>query len=309
MLLIISTVTFVVIASVMLVAQQAIGDRRQVSRSLRQANVTTADSWDLRSRELAEPIGARVLRPAWEGMRSRLRRIAPSGAMARLDEELKYAGAPRGWDGERLMAVKLVLSSLLAVSTPLWAPAIQFGGARLLFIAPLAAFVGWFAPEWVLRSKSGERQAAIGRSLPDALDLLAITVQAGLAFDGALDRVARQMDGPLAQEFMRVVQEMRLGTSRANALRGLRDRTNVPELQSFVLALIQADSFGISISAVLRVQADEIRIKRRQHAEEMAQKLPVKIIAPLMACIFPALFVVLLGPAVLNIYDNMLAGG
>ncbi len=300
--------TFVGLASVVLLGHQYVSDRKQVSRSLREANVAVADAWDVRARELADPLSVRVLQPALERLGDAVRRVAPSGVMKRLDDELTYAGAPAGWDGERLLVLKAVLAAGLALSTPLWAPALGIEGTRLVFTPPLAAFVGWFAPEWVLRSKSGERQGAIRRALPDALDLLAITVQAGLAFDGALDKVARQLGGPLGEEFTRVVQEMRIGASRGEALRSLRDRTNVVELQTFVLALVQADAFGISIANVLKVQSVEIRTKRRQRAEEQAQKLPVKLIMPLMSCIFPSLFVVLLGPAALDIYDKIIKG-
>jgi tight adherence protein C len=136
---------------------------------------------------------------------------------------------------------------------------------------------------------------------------MSITVEAGLGFDAAMERVAREMEGPLGEELIRVVQEMRLGKSRADALRDLGSRSSVDELKSFVLAMVQADIFGISIARVLHVQAAELRIKRRQRAEEQAQKLPVKIIFPLILCIFPALFIVLLGPAAIQIYESLLA--
>jgi tight adherence protein C len=167
----------------------------------------------------------------------------------------------------------------------------------------LGGFIGYYLPEWVLRSKSGKRQHKMRRALPDALDLLSITVEAGLGFDAALSRVARQEGGPLGEELHRVLQEMQLGKSRADALRDLGDRTSIPEFKSFILAMIQADVFGISIAKVLHVQANEMRVKRRQRAEETAQKVPVKIVFPLITCIFPALFVVLLGPAAISIYN------
>jgi tight adherence protein C len=144
------------------------------------------------------------------------------------------------------------------------------------------------------------------RALPDALDLLSITVEAGLGFDAAVARVARQSGGPLGEELHRVLQEMQIGKSRSDALRDLADRTSIPELKSFVLAMVQADIFGISIAKVLQVQAKEMRLKRRQRAEEQAQKVPVKIVFPLILCIFPSLFIVLLGPAVITIYENIL---
>jgi tight adherence protein C len=170
----------------------------------------------------------------------------------------------------------------------------------------VGGMLGYYIPEWVLRSRSGDRQKQIQRSLPDALDLMSITVEAGLAFDAALERTAREMGGPLGDEFYRVHQEMRLGKSRAEALRDLGERSPLSELRSFVLAMVQADIFGIPIARVLHVQSRELRIKRRQRAEEQAQKLPVKIIFPLILCIFPSLFIVLLGPAAINIYESLI---
>jgi tight adherence protein C len=168
------------------------------------------------------------------------------------------------------------------------------------------SFLGYYVPEWTLRKKSGARQNAIRVALPDALDLLSITVEAGLGFDAAVSRVAKQAKGPLGEEFHRMLQEMQIGKPRADALRDLGARSTLPELQSFVLAMVQADAFGIAISKVLHVQADELRMRRRQNAEEKAQKVPVKIIFPLITCIFPALFVVVLGPAAITISHSLL---
>jgi tight adherence protein C len=177
---------------------------------------------------------------------------------------------------------------------------------QIIVLILLGIFVGYYLPEWILRSKSGKRQALMRRALPDALDLLSITVEAGLGFDAAMARVARQAGGPLGEEMHRVLQEMQIGKSRSEALRDFGERSSVPELKSFVLAMVQADIFGVSIAKVLHVQANEMRIKRRQRAEEEAQRVPVKIIFPLILCIFPSLFVVLLGPAAITIYNNII---
>ena len=149
-----------------------------------------------------------------------------------------------------------------------------------------------------------ERQHDLRIKLPDILDLLTISVEAGLGFEQALDRTISAVPGALSDEFARMLGEVRAGASRADAMRALDQRTNVPEVRSFVLAILQADTFGVSIGRVLRAQAEEMRIKRRQEAQERAQKAPVKMLIPMVFCIFPALFVVVIGPAIINIRSS-----
>jgi tight adherence protein C len=158
-------------------------------------------------------------------------------------------------------------------------------------------------PNVVLFDKAQRRSDRIRRDLPNALDMLTISVEAGLGFDAALAQVARNTEGPLADEFFRVLQEMQIGMGRTEAIRALGDRTSVPDLRSFTTAMVQADKFGIPIAEVLRIQAREMRLKRRQRAEEMAQKVPVKILFPLIFCIMPTLMVVILGPAIIQLLD------
>jgi tight adherence protein C len=286
--------------------QDFVLERRQVFKALRSVRAIELTPTDVRKRELAIPFFQRVLVPTLKGVGSMGRKFTPASVTERLSKELVYAGSPVGWDAERVLAMKLMAAAVFA--------GLSFVASRLGGLSPfrgivlmlLMAYVGYYLPEWILRSKSGTRQKAMQRALPDALDLLSITVEAGLGFDAAVARVARQAGGPLGEEFHRVLQEMQIGKTRADALRDLADRTSIPELKSFVLAMVQADIFGISIAKVLAVQAREMRIKRRQRAEEQAQKVPVKIVFPLILCIFPSLFIVLLGPAMITIYQNIL---
>jgi tight adherence protein C len=285
-------------------AQDFVLERRQVFKALRSVRAIELTPTDVRKRELAIPFYQRVLIPSGKAVGGLGRKFTPASVTDRLGKELVFAGSPVGWDAERILAMKILGMVVFAVVFFLLGHLANFSPIRSFILALLGIFFGWYLPEWVLRSKSGTRQMAIQRALPDALDLLSITVEAGLGFDAAVARVARQAGGPLGEELHRVLQEMQIGKTRADALRDLGDRTNVAELKGFVLAMIQADIFGISIAKVLSVQAREMRIKRRQRAEEQAQKLPVKIVFPLILCIFPSLFIILLGPAVITIYQN-----
>ena len=281
-------------------------ERHRVYKGLRSVRDIQLSPTDVRHKELSRSAGERLLVPFIKRAATAIRRFTPVSVAKRLDKELGYAGSPDGWDAERVLAAK-VFALFGGIGGGLLLGKIAgFAPVQGLALAVILAIVGWYVPEWSLRAKSGRRQDLLQRALPDALDLLSITVEAGLAFDAAIDRVAQQAGGPLGEEFNRVITEMRIGTSRADALRGLGDRTTVPELRSFVLAMVQADVFGISVARVLQVQAAEMRSKRKQRAEERAQKVPVKIIFPVLACIFPAMFLVILGPAVQQISRTIL---
>lgn len=290
------------------VAVAAASQRRSVYRSLQSMQNSQLSGADVRQQQLSVPAVRRVVLPALGGLSDRFRRFNPPAIVERLDQDLVYAGSPAGWDGQRFLVVKWLSAAGLAALSAISLPLLGVGVTRTLVVALVGAVVGYYLPEWMLRSRAGKRQKQIQLALPDALDLMSITVEAGLSFDAALDRVSREMGGPLGEELYRVVQEMRLGKGRGEALRDLAGRTTVDELKSFVMAMVQAEIFGISVAKVLHVQAGELRVKRRQRAEEKAQKLPVKIIFPLILCIFPALLVVLLGPAAISIYREFIVG-
>jgi tight adherence protein C len=171
-----------------------------------------------------------------------------------------------------------------------------------LLVFPL--ILGFFGPDAWLSRKVDDRRKTMQKALPDVLDLLVISVEAGLGFDSALARVVSTVPGPLSEEFFRMLQETRVGVGRRDAMRHLMDRTDLDELRSFLLAMMQAEAFGVAIARVLRVQADEMRVKRRQRAQEKAFAAPVKIVFPLVFCIFPSLFIVLLGPAAIQISET-----
>jgi tight adherence protein C len=182
----------------------------------------------------------------------------------------------------------------LMLSSPTWKIVVVIG----------VTVIGFFAPNLYLYQRAHDRAERLQRDLPDAIDLLTISVESGLGFDAAVQQVARNTEGPLAEEFSRVLREMQIGQGRADALRAMGERTNVGDVRTFVGAMVQADSFGIPIAQVLRVQSAEMRVKRRQRAEEKAQQVPVKITIPLIFCILPTLFIAVMGPAVLSIMDS-----
>jgi tight adherence protein C len=218
--------------------------------------------------------------------------------LARLDRQLALAGRPAGWTLDRVVLVKLILPVVSAAAGLLFVGATPSAGRIVL--AAVVTVGAFFVPDLLLLSRGQERQKKIGLELPDTLDQMTIAVEAGLGFEAAMQRAAKNGAGPLAEELTRTLQDMQLGQSRRDAYMALADRTTVSELRRFLRAVIQADVYGISIADVLRTQATEMRLKRRQRAEEKAMKIPVKVIFPLMLCILPALFIVILGPAAIQ---------
>jgi len=283
--------------------QSLILERRQAYRTIRALRSIELRPSDIRNRELAEPARDRVWYPLYRTALAIARRLTPIGARQNIQRKLLMAGSPIGWDADRVLASKVgglaagaLAGVLLVVGMPLpWGVlVVGFLGLCLL---------GYFMPNIVLTNKIQRRQTQIRRALPDSIDLLTISVEAGLGFDAALAHVSRNTTGPLADEFYRTLQEVQLGRTRSEAMRNLADRSSVPELSTFVLAMVQADVFGISVANVLRIQSREMRKKRRQLAEERAMKVPIKVLFPVLFCIFPALFVVILGPAIMRIAD------
>ena len=225
-------------------------------------------------------------------------RLTPRAYVGKLDRLLSLAGRPVAWPLGRILAAKPILGLISAVlglliSTSSPTPMIKLVG---LFVLVL----GYFIPDLLLYSKGSERQKAMQLELANTLDQMLISVEAGLGFEGAMARAGENGKGPLAEELVRTLQDMQVGRSRRESYLALAERTNLPELRSFVQAIVQADTYGIAISRVLRVQAKVMRVKRRQRAEEKAMKLPVAVLFPLLFFIFPVLFIAILGPAVIN---------
>jgi len=259
--------------------------------------------------ELREPFSERVIKPLIQGIAAFVGRLAPRRNVENLRHRLELAGNPYNWGPTELLGVR-GLSALICGALPL--------GLLILARAPLPNLVlftallgvlGFYLPLIWLGRKIKRRQGEILKALPDALDLLTITVEAGLGFDAAMNKVTEKWDNELGWAFARTIAEISMGKGRKAALRDMADRAEVTELTSFVAAIIQADQLGVSIARVLRIQSEQMRIRRRQRAEELAQQAPIKMMIPLTFLIFPSILVVLLGPAIPKLRDVFVTGG
>ena len=253
-------------------------------------------------RGLVQPVGGSQSdadRAPNAGLHALARKLSPKGTVDRLERLLSRAGRPPAWPMDRLLSVKLVLPCVAAALSLLMLSG--HPSTRLSVVAFLIVVVCYFLPELLLHSRGQERSTRIALELADTMDQMTIAVEAGLGFDSAMARAGKNGSGPLAEELMRTLQDMQLGHSRRAAYEGLAQRTGVVDLRKFVRAIIQADMYGIAVADVLRTQAAEMRMKRRQRAEEKAMQIPVKVIFPLMLFILPVLFIVLLAPAVMDI--------
>jgi tight adherence protein C len=300
-------VAFALIFIALLLVFGAVGgifkEQAGVNRSIAVLEALTSAPEEMKG-ELDESFANRVLFPLLARSQRMGRRLTPEDASDRIREKLELAGNPRGWTVERVMAGKVVGFAVTLVVSLVVALLLGVGFLPTLGLVVIASLAGYMAPNMYLYQQTYERADKLQRALPDAIDLLTISVESGLGFDAACAQVARNTDGPLAEEFARMLQEMQIGRGRSEALRSLGDRTNLPDLRSFVSAMVQADAFGIPVGQVLRVQSSEIRVKRRQWAEEAAQKVPVKILVPLIFCILPCLFIAVLGPAGISIMNS-----
>jgi tight adherence protein C len=254
---------------------------------------------DLRAKELQAPLLQRLSEPIRNSLVAIGRRFVTGGYMEGVRRKLIIAGKPSAEELDRFRAVRVLSAAAVPVVLVVVAllPMSTRDKVLLAFFLGAALLLG---PDAMLNRQVEERRQAMRKRLPDVIDMLTISVEAGLGFDQALERTVAAVPGPLTDEFARMLGEMRAGAGRADAMRALDARTDVPELRSFILALIQAETFGVSIGRILRGQSEEMRVKRRQLAQEEAQKAPVKLLFPMVLCVFPGIFVVLLGPSALN---------
>jgi tight adherence protein C len=254
--------------------------------------------------ELQQPFFERIVRPSIQRLAKAGRR-QEGGLIARIDAKLERAGYPGGLRGADWVGVKLL--SLIAFAIIFFLLALFLTGqpvVGLLFVV-VGAAVGYIAPEFWLGRKMRARSMSMILQLPDALDLLTISVEAGLGFDAALAKCVEKMEGPLIDEYRQALAEVRMGRARRDALRDVATRADAQPVSNFIGAIIQAEQLGVPIAKVLQIQSNQLRIERRQRAEEAAAKAPVKMLFPMVGCIFPTIFIVILGPAIIKVMGGV----
>ena len=247
--------------------------------------------------EISRPFISRVVLPPLRSLLRFLGRFLPQGSVPAIQQKLVMAGHPMGISALDFMGLRLMVMALMGAGT-FWLLSGRQSTSRALLISLLMLAFGYLLMNYWLKRRVRQRQYAIQRALPDALDMLTIGVQAGLAFESAMLRVGERWDNPLTQEFRRSVAEMRMGAARNESLQRMVERTGVQDLRTFVAVLVQSSTLGVSIADVLRSQADQMRVKRRQRAEELARQAGIKMVFPLVLFIFPSMLVVILGPSI-----------
>ena len=279
-----------------------------------QARLTQLGSLQARSLEeleLSQPLFERTIRPLASRLSGAVARVTSTSFTQSTEKRLALAGNPgdlRVADWLGIKAVGAISGGLLFVVLFDVVNVLGLPVTLQIIMVPIGMMFGYTIPEFWLGGRVKRRQKAILLMVPDTLDLLTISVRAGLGFDGALGKVVEKLKGPLTEEFRRALAEIRVGKARRDALRDIVPRTEVPALTNFIGAIIQAEQLGVSISKVLQVQSEQLRIERRQRAEEQAAKAPIKMLFPLVGCIFPSLFIVILGPAIILIMINLGSG-
>ncbi|HWC22248.1 MAG TPA: type II secretion system F family protein [Flexivirga sp.] len=289
-----------ILLTVMLLVRSS-DDSQTVGKSLALINGTAVGG-----RRITEPTADGLVDRLFEVTARATRRLTPSSVSERLTRGLDRAGHPAPWTVERLLGAKGVCAIIGAFLGLMLGHGLTISG---VFLAVLLGVLLFFLPDVLIYNAATHRQEHVARGFAEALDMLTICVEAGQGFDAALQEVARNLNGPIAGELARMTAEIQIGTSRSEAFQGMGERVNLPEVKGFVSAISQADRLGIPIASVLREQTVAMRLARKQRAEAQAQKVTVKILFPLVLCIFPALMIVILGPGGIRIFEMFSSGG
>jgi tight adherence protein C len=271
----------------------------------RLSQIGTAGARNLEDLELQEPFFERTIRPLAQRIANLSRRSPNDSFTDRVEKRIALAGYPGGMRATEFVGVRIIAAAVGGGFAALLGFLFMRGVTGAVLGLAIGFIIGYLAPNYWLTRRIRARQHRVLVQIPDALDLLTISVRAGLGFDAALAKVVEKMEGPLPDEFQRALAEVRVGRVRREALRDMVNRTDVPALSNFIGAVIQAEQLGVAISKVLQIQSEQLRIERRQRAEEMAAKAPIKMLFPLVGCIFPSMFIVLLGPAMIQIIASL----
>lgn len=283
--------------SLLLILSGVVALRRSASLKAR-FEVLDAEPMSVEEYEMSLPFSQRFLMPVLRRVGAIIARRTPTERINQTRRQLVLAGNPGNLSVPEFMAIRIVASGFLGGVVPFLLFMRGYGPTHVVAAVLLGGAMGYFYPTQYLKQKIKARQKSIERALPDSIDLITISVEAGLGFDLALKRVTDKWDNALSDELQKVLTDMRLGRPRREALKDMVERTGVDDLATFVSSIVQAEQLGVGIVQVLRVQAEQLRLRRRQRAQELAQKAPIKIIIPMVMFIFPSLYVVLLGPAV-----------
>jgi tight adherence protein C len=291
--------------AVLMIAFGVAGAREEDPLKARLSQLGQMTAKDLQELELQQPFFDRTIKPLAARLSGAVARVTSSSFSERTEKRLAQAGNPGDMKVSDWLGIKAIGTGVGAGILFILFGVLANNISQGLILALIGAAIGYVGPEFWLGGRVRKRQKQIVLQLPDALDLLTISVRAGLGFDAALGKVVEKMKGPLVDEFRRALAEVRVGKARREALRDIIPRTEVPALNNFIGAIIQAEQLGVSISKVLQVQSEQLRIERRQRAEEQAAQAPIKMLFPLVGCIFPSLFIVILGPAIILIMQNL----
>ncbi|WHH60534.1 type II secretion system F family protein [Petroclostridium sp. X23] len=266
--------------------------------------ISLEKSMDVREEELRKPFLIRIVQPAVRQMTGFMLKVTPKEIINSYEMKIIAAGNPFNYGVNEWLTTQMFFMLVVPVFTVILGMVSDAAIEKILLFAVLEIIVGAFGPSMILITKTQQRQKEITKTLPDILDLLTVSVEAGLGFDAALGKVVEKMPGVLAKEFDKVLQEIKMGKPRKDALRNMSDRLGVVDVTTFIASVIQADQLGVSIGNVLRVQSDQMRVRRRQRAQEKAMKAPIKMLLPMVFFIFPTIFTVLLGPVVIRLMET-----
>jgi tight adherence protein C len=280
-----------------------LSNKKEANISQRLQRIKDQTEQDMPEDELSRSFSDRVFKPLLENLGKTFMRLAPNEFVSNMERRIEMAGRPNDWGVKNWIGLMASLTIGMPVFILIIYIELRIDLKSIIMVTLAAALIGILFPNMTLSSKIKKRQTEVMKTLPDIMDLITVSVEAGLTFDAALSKVVEKMPGTLAKEFAVVIQEVKVGKSKKDALYQMADRIGVQDFRSFVGAVIQADQLGVSLGRVLRIQSDQIRQNRKQQIQQKAMKAPIKMLIPMVVFLFPTIFIVILGPVVINLID------